>query len=269
MPLYILKIGGSAVTEKEKNKLEVKIKVIKRIAKEIAIARKRKKFLLIIVHGGGPFGHLLIKKYGIENGIRIKRHIDGLIKTRQALADLNQAVVNTLICTGIRAISIPPSVCIIQRNKKVKEFCDSYITIIKSLFSLSSEIVPVLYGGLIFDETQGASVVSGDILVPLLAKRLKAKRLLLGTDVKGIFTANPKKQKDAKLVRNINLKNFKEVLKFVGESNAIDVTQGMRGKLMSLKEFKAKNALVFDLTKKKNLYNVLIGKDIAGSRICL
>ena len=62
----ILKIGGSVVTDKD-GELAAKTEVINRIAEEIKRADIDN---LILVHGGGSFGHPTAKKYGIKEGLK-------------------------------------------------------------------------------------------------------------------------------------------------------------------------------------------------------
>jgi isopentenyl phosphate kinase len=116
------------------------------------------------------------------------------------------------------------------------------------------------------DEKLNASVVSGDTIIAVLAKEFKAKKVLLGTDVAGIFTADPKKEKGAKRIPLIDRKNFDSVIEKVSGSKAIDVTGGMRGKLEKLKGL---NALVFDATKAGNVFKALAGKKVDGTEIRL
>ena len=85
--LVILKLGGSVITEKERNKVKARKGLIKRIAKEIKRARKKKDFRLILVHGAGPFGHKFVTDYGINKGIKTERQVQGFVLTHQSVAD--------------------------------------------------------------------------------------------------------------------------------------------------------------------------------------
>ena len=123
-----------------------------------------------------------------------------------------------------------------------------------------------MYGDMVIDSGMGASVLSGDAIVPYLAKELKADRVFLGTDVDGIFTEDPKKNGKAGLVRAINDRNLDEVLEGVGGSNATDVTGGMKGKLLALKGV---SAVVFNLAEGENLFRLLKGERGIGTEINL
>jgi isopentenyl phosphate kinase len=263
--LVILKAGGSAVTEKTKNKLKAKPKVIRRLAKEIKKAKSKKKFNLILVHGAGPFGHTMVKNYKVNNGVKTKRHVEGFVRTHNACEDLNKTFADIFREEGLLGFPIQTSACITTNNKKIKTF-DT--TIIKKLLQLDENVIPILYGDMVIDSKLKGVPLSGDAIIPFLAHKLKARKVLLGSDVQGIFDADPKKNKRAKLIKKINNSNFSQILKKVGAASTVDVTGGMRGKLQQLrKRLKGVNAVIFDLNKKDNAFNLLTGARGIGTEI--
>jgi isopentenyl phosphate kinase len=62
----ILKIGGSAITDKT-GEAQPKTEIINRLAEEIKRADLDN---LIVVHGGGSFGHPTAARYGIKDGYK-------------------------------------------------------------------------------------------------------------------------------------------------------------------------------------------------------
>ncbi|MGD8543676.1 MAG: hypothetical protein PVG48_00980, partial [Candidatus Bathyarchaeota archaeon] len=76
----VLKLGGSVITNKEKP-LTPNLSAIKRLANEISKANVSR---LVLVHGGGSFGHPIAKQYAIEKGYKDQTQIMGFSKTRQA-----------------------------------------------------------------------------------------------------------------------------------------------------------------------------------------
>lgn len=119
---------------------------------------------------------------------------------------------------------------------------------------------------MVLDTKLKGSVVSGDAIIPFLAKKLGAKKVLLGSDVAGIFTADPKKDAKAKRIPLIDKRNFKKVLKSVGESNSVDVTRGMKGKLENLRGL---NAFIFDMTEQDSTRKALVGERVQGTAVKL
>jgi len=263
MDLYILKIGGSVCTEKAKNVCEARAGVIRQIALEIKAAQAEKEFKLILVHGAGPFGHKLVSGYGINNGVRTGRQVEGFVRTHNSMLALNKIFLDIFSEEGLNVVSIPPLACIVQSGKKIRRFDYS---LVKKLLDVS--IIPVLHGDMVFDDRLGASVVSGDAIIPFLAKKLGAKKVFFGTDVAGIFTADPKRHPGAKLIKKIHPRNMGETLLKVSGSSAVDVTGGMKGKLLELKSILGGiEVFVFDSTKNGNVLNLLLGKTIPGTKI--
>jgi len=267
MDLYIMKLGGSAITEKDSNRLEAKTDVIARIASEIKRAKSERKFGLIVVHGAGPFGHKLVSEYDCNNGIRTARHVEGFVRTHNSMLKLNEIVVDAFLDAGLLPFPIQPSACIVQRNKKIVKFD---VGIIKRIMKVSNEIIPIMHGDMVADEKFGASVVSGDAIVPYLARKLKVRKVLLGSDVDGIFTADPKTNRDAKLIPEINKGNFNAVLGMVGGAKSVDVTGGMRGKINALrKDLGGRKVVIFNALTPENTYNALVGNEIVCTEIRL
>ncbi|VVB98725.1 Isopentenyl phosphate kinase [uncultured archaeon] len=262
--LFIVKLGGSVITEKKAGKFQVRAGKLRAIAKAIAAARKAQKFELIIVHGAGPFGHKMVADYGIADGVRTERQIEGFVATHDSMETLDKEVIGALLAEKIPAITVQPSVCIIQSNKKILNFD---ITFVKDLLKLGC--VPVLYGDMVIDKSLGASVVSGDAIIAHLARELNADKVLLGSDVEGVFDSDPRKNKNAKLIPEISNANINSILaSSASGSGATDVTQGMKGKLLELREnVRGKECFIFSLEKEKNLEDLLAGKKIKCTRV--
>jgi isopentenyl phosphate kinase len=257
MNLIIIKLGGSAITKKSQNKPETNIKLLHNICVDLNKIKEKK----IIVHGAGAYGHKPVTEFKINNGVKTKKQIKGFVKTRNSVQKLNNTVINELIKCKINAVSVNPFDVIIQKNKKIIKFDLSKI---KKLLELNC--VPVLFGDMVLDEKLKASVVSGDAIVPFLAKKLKAKKVLLGTDVNGLFTDDPKKNKKAKQIKELNDSNYCEVIKCIKKASTIDVTGGMKGKINSIKkELKGIKTIIFDLNKKGNLLKAINEK--TGTKI--
>jgi isopentenyl phosphate kinase len=225
--LIVLKLGGSVITLKDADKKEVDVKNLARLAKEIAEAKKEKDFQLIIVHGAGPFGHVPAKKYELDKGLKSELQLRGFSATHRSMEELNSAVVDSLIAAGINAIAYQPSAAGILKNKKLTYFPT---IVLKKLLKVG--MVPVAHGDVLIDEETGVNILSGDHLVPYLAKKLHAKRIILATDVDGVFDSDPKDNKTATLIKEITHRNIGSLN--VGGAKATDVTGGMRRKLDEL-----------------------------------
>ncbi len=263
MELYILKIGGSVATEKDKGIPKAREDVIRRIVQEIEKARAVKDFKLVIVCGAGPFGHKFVADYKINEGVKSEKEVEGFVRTHRSVERLNNIFVDVMERKGMLPFPVQPSACIKQEKRRIVEFDTA---VVEKLLELDARIIPIMYGDMVLDSEIGASVVSGDAIVPRLAKALKANKVFLGTDVEGIFSEDPKKSKKAELVGEVNDRNLAGVLEGVGGSSATDVTGGMKGKLLALKGV---SAVVFNLAEEGNLFRLLKGGKGIGTEIRL
>ena len=261
--LVILKLGGSVVTRKEEGRPEVNKENLSRLSKEIAEAQKEKKFLVVVVHGAGPFGHIPASEYNLNDGFKGSEQIKGFILTHQSMEKLNYLVVEELQKAGVNAVAFQPSSAGLLKMRKLSTFRTD---IIQKLLSIG--IVPVPYGDVLFDEKIGCAILSGDQLVPYLAEKLSADRIILTADVAGIFDSDPKKNKEAVLLKEITPKTVNKIKK-IGTSVGVDVTGGMEGKLSELMRLAKKGieSEIIDGTKPGLLRRALLGEKGLGTII--
>lgn len=229
--LVILKIGGSVITDKKSETPKVDFSNLNRIAKEVADAYASEKFRLILIHGAGSYGHQIVKKTGIGKGISTKQQLVDFAETQKLQNELNCIVTESLIKNSLPAIPCQASSSAVMNSVKLVSMD---LSAIKGFLEIG--LVPVLYGVPAYDKKQKCSILSGDEIAPYLAKKLKAKKIIHGTDVDGIFTSDPKKDKNAKLIPLVTEKNFENVKKSLSGSTHVDVTGGMLGKVSELLE---------------------------------
>jgi isopentenyl phosphate kinase len=218
---------------------------------------------LIIIHGGGSFGHPLAKQYKIKEGYEDPSQIEGFSKTHQAMLELNKLVVDALIHHNIPAFSVSPSSCIVTKASRIQIFYDSILTRL-----LKTGFVPVLFGDAVLDNSTGFTILSGDQLITALAIRFKADKIVLGVDVDGLYTADPKTNACARLMSHITLQDLK-TRHNIEEAKVTDVTGGMLGKISEL--IPAINAdirtFIVNASKEGNVYKVLKGEKMTGTLI--
>jgi len=256
----ILKIGGSVITDKN-GELAARTEVINRLAEEIQKANVQR---LVIVHGGGSFGHPTAQKYGIKEGLREDAQKIGFAETHHVMTVLNGLVMDSLVWHSIPAVSIAPSSCVITENGRIKTFDD---TALKRL--LAMDFVPVLYGDAVLDEKLGFTILSGDQLVAYLALKLNAARVVIGVDTDGLYDADPKTAKNAKLYMRLTLSELETVKSKLAGSSGVDVTGGMLGKINELTPVIAQGIPVslVNAAKPNRTYKALIGDAAEGTVI--
>src|SRR5665648_133187 len=99
----ILKLGGSAITDKGAHEGVVKEADLLRIAREVSGFRGK----MIVVHGAGSFGHVYAKKYGLDRNF----DHEGTIVTHESVKKLASKVVDALNSFGVMAIAVHPMGC--------------------------------------------------------------------------------------------------------------------------------------------------------------
>jgi isopentenyl phosphate kinase len=221
----ILKIGGSVITDKD-GELAARTAVINRLAEEIQEASVQN---LIVVHGGGSFGHPIAQKYGIKEGFKEETQKIGFSEIHHVMTVLNGLFMDSLIWHSIPAVSIAPSSCVVTENGRIKNFEGAPL---KALLRMG--FLPVLYGDAVFDTKLGFTILSGDQLVATLASKFDAKRIVIGVDVDGLYDSDPKANKAAKMLTHLTLGELKKLQGGLGKSTTRDVTGGMFGKVSEL-----------------------------------
>jgi len=255
--MNVLKLGGSVITDKEKPRTADQA-AIERLAEEIILSKGES---LVLVHGGGSFGHPLAEKFKLTEGLKEASQAVGFSETHRAMVELSDMIIDALISRGVAAFPIPPSSFIITVNGRIKTL-DIHVL----MKALKKGFTPVLHGDTVLDSRKGFSILSGDQLSARLALELRTTRLIFGVDVDGIYTSNPKLNPDARLLESLSLREARN-LADIGKSTAIDVTGGMLGKIYeSLPVVEAGiPVLILNAKKPHNIFKALRGESVVGT----
>ncbi len=259
MDLYLIKIGGSVITDTKRINV-AKRDEIERLLTEINNARKKSKASIILGNGAGSFGHISAKKYRIHEGLLSKDSIKGSIETQQAVRALNSLIVDIALDMGMPLFPFSPSSFV---NKKGRIIVDGFISQIK--LALKEGFIPSIYGDVVMDAKQGVAIASTEDVLNFIAPSLKPKKIVLGTDVDGVFDKDPFTNRGAVLIERIDSKNIRKIVAGTGGAKKIDVTGGMRTKVATLHKMVVKTGAtgyVVNLTKKGRLYKLLSGKEV-------
>jgi isopentenyl phosphate kinase len=262
--LTLVKLGGSVITEKAMP-LTPNIVAIRRLANEIAESQVRK---LLIVHGGGSFGHPLAQQYAIQEGFTDPSQLIGINKTHHAMLQLNKIVVETLIHHNIPAFPVVPASCMISKNGRINVFATDTLRTL-----LEMDIVPVLFGDIVLDTEKGFTIISGDQIIAASATRLSANRIIMAVDVDGLYTEDPKTDASAEPLRRLTPQGLRTFINNhackIEDAKVSDVTGGMLGKIAEL--LPAVEAgiptLIVNAKKDNNLRMVLASNETSGTLI--
>jgi len=288
--MIILKLGGSILTNKDSSKSEVNYTNLNRIAKEIKDSNVsnftqtndlNKDDLpdlldyLIIIHGAGSFGHPSAKEYKIGEPFKEEEYPKkriGFSKTQNSVKKLNTIICDALISEGIPCVSMQASSFITTKNKRITSF---NLELLEEY--LQEGFIPVIYGDVVLDRDLKIAVLSGDQILQYIAKNINlkkfkgskintSKKVILGTDVEGVFTKNPKKYNDAKHIEELN--SLEEIEKFDSTTN-IDVTGGMIGKIKELLELAdlGIESKIVNANEPGTIFKVLNNKEVKSTII--
>jgi isopentenyl phosphate kinase len=262
--MIILKIGGSIITNKDAPESEVDSNNLKRIATEIKRSLDNSPKELVIVHGAGSFGHPPAKKYKIGQAFDKDEYPQkrlGFCEIQNAVKKLNMLICEEFISQGLPVIAVPASSFITATSKRINE---GNLGIFKQY--LSKGFIPVIYGDVVLDDDLEFCVISGDQIIQFLASNLNPEKVVLGTDVDGIYSKNPKTHDDAVFYEKFT--SIEDLDALEGTTN-VDVTGGMVGKIKELLyladlgiESKIINAEIND-----NIYKVLENENVKGTVI--
>ncbi|MCL2686957.1 MAG: isopentenyl phosphate kinase [Methanobrevibacter sp.] len=290
--MIILKLGGSILTNKDSNESEVNYTNLNRIAKEIKDAIDILNFTsnqdlnksessdlinsLIIIHGAGSYGHPPAKKYKIGEPFTEEEYPKkriGFSKTQNSVKKLNTIICDALINEGIPCVSMQASSFITTKNKRINSF---NLELLEKY--LKKGFIPVFYGDVVLDSKLKVAVLSGDQILQYIAKNINinkftsskkinaSKKVILGTDVEGVFTKNPKKYKDAKHIEKLS--SLEEIEEFDSTTN-IDVTGGMIGKIKELLELAELGieSKIINANEHGAIFNALNNKEVKATII--
>ena len=253
--MFIVKLGGSVITDKTKEQT-FKPKVMDQLASEIKKSDKQ----MIIVHGAGSFGHILAKKYELNEGYKRFDQVKGFSLTHEMVQNLNSLVLKSLQKNDIPAVSISPHSIVKLDDHKIEK-------IDLKIFEeyLEKQFIPVTFGDVILDKKLGFSICSGDLLVMALAEYFKPEKVIFAMDEDGLYTSNPKMDDKAKLIKKSSLKEL-EKLSTTLDKHA-DVTGGMGGKLDTIENISKLgiDTILLNGNKPNRLYEVLVGKETTST----
>jgi isopentenyl phosphate kinase len=198
----VVKLGGSVITEKGVART-YRAAVVKRLAKAIAAAGLQ----VVVVHGGGSFGHSVAKKFGLSSRKSVPSP-KGVSETRRAMFELNMKVCASLSSAGLHPYTISPFYAMTRESAVFMERL------------LLGGATPVTFGDVVHDGG-GFRVLSGDTICAELSTLLKPARCVMAMDVDGALDSK------GKVIPVLDDKSLRK-LEF---GRAADVTGGILFKL--------------------------------------
>jgi len=182
--LIVIKYGGNVLIDR---------KIFNNFIEDISILNKL-GLSIIIVHGGGPRIERELKKENIQtkfiNGLRVTD--EKVIKiVEEVLIDFNNDIVSSLKKKGSKAVSINSKI-----NNVINVIPDKrelgFVGVPDKINSdtikdmMSQNQIPIV-APLGLDKNNQAYNINGDTAASAIAKKLKSRRLILMTNVEGVY----------------------------------------------------------------------------------
>ncbi len=242
--MILIKLGGSIITNKEKP-LSARRKAIDSILNQI----KRIREPMILVHGGGSYGHYWSVKYDMHTK-PAKYDMRGVSIVKNSMIDLNKIILNSAVKNRINAYCLPPT-DFMNGNKPIKNKILTINEIAKS------GLTPVTYGDALWFGKKKSYILSGDVIMNIIGKILKPRLSIFVLDVDGVYSNT----KSKKLIHD-----FKKEKPIISK-NKIDVTGGMTRKITEAANMSKSGLKVFFVNgnKPKRILDAVSGKKFEGT----
>lgn len=207
--LVLIKLGGSVVTHKERA-MTLNKRAVDRIIESLLSV----KIPIILIHGGGSFGHYWSVKYGMHS--KPERYSsEGIAVVHESMISLNQFIIKSMLKLKMNPYSIPPYSLILGKKPLPKK-------IFELAHMAKDKIVPVTYGDIVYRTYHKYSILSGDELMTFISTVLRPKKVIFAINVDGIY-------EDPQTKNVIHTIDEKSLIKF--SDVKLDITGGMKRKV--------------------------------------
>jgi len=225
--MILIKLGGSIITNKEKP-LSARKKTIDNITKSL----KKIKEPIIIIHGGGSYGHYWSVKYDMHTKEK-KYDLKGVAIIKNSMIELNKIILDSLLKNKLTPYSLPPT-DFMSGNKPISNKIKEVKKIAKS------GLIPVTYGDALWFGQNKTYILSGDKIMTHFAKILKPRLCIFALNEDGLYSD----LKSKKLIPEL-----KDSIPLISEN--MDVTGGMTRKVEEAIKISKMGMNVFFVNGKK------------------
>ena len=179
--MILLKLGGSIITNKEKP-LSPRKKTIDNIVR----ALKKINEPMVIVHGGGSYGHYWSIKFDMHTK-PAKYNLRGVSTVKNSMVELNKIILESFLKNKLNPYCLPPTDFMIKNKpipNKIKE--------IKKISQ--SKLIPITYGDAMWYGEKKSYILSGDKIMTMIARAVRPRLTIFVLDVDGLYMDIKKKK---------------------------------------------------------------------------
>jgi len=204
---------------------------------------------MIIVHGGGSFGHYWSVKYDMHTK-PAKYNIHGVSVVKNSMIELDKIILDSFLKNRLNPYSLPPT-DFVSGNKTIPKKIREIQKIAKS------GLVPITFGDALWYGQNKSFILSGDKIMTMLAKILRPRLSIFVLDVDGLYS----NLKTKKLI--YELKRQKPEI----SKNKMDVTGGMTRKIQEASKISKMGLNVFFVNgnKPQRLVDAIKRKQFEGT----
>ena len=254
--ICVIKLGGSIITDKKNGRPLFRARRVKEIANEIAKVRsKMPNIRLVILYGGGSFGHPLAHRFKLLDQILSKSTFTGIGYTLAAMRELGTRLSISLLDVGLPVVPLQTSSFAGMQYGRLR-FTD--LSILETILECGG--IPLLGGDVVFSDRTRSMIASADMLAVELARKLSRVRLFFATDTDGVYASFPPRLGQRPLA-TIDRQEIRALLKTQRpKTGRTDVTGAMPGKLHALLPLRDTTVMIFSGNTRGVIADVLSGK---------
>lgn len=234
----MLKMGGSIITDKS---VPLSFRREAVVALAGAVSEVARSESIILVHGGGSFGHHYSVMYDMHTepaGYDLR----GFAIVKNSMVHLHHLVLDALVEGGVVPYSCPPSSVMLPAHTPLRDghatpdrFAADHIH--ETAAVARSGMSPVIYGDAVWCGDGASCILSGDAIMVRLSEMLDIRLAIFATDVDGLYAGMDSdrliRRADAKLADRMTISDTRA-------DGGSDVTGGMARKVKAAGEMSRK-----------------------------
>lgn len=242
--MILLKLGGSIITNKEKPLTPNRISI-----RKIASSLKNVSEPLVIIHGGGSYGHYWSVKYDMHTKPQ-RYNVKGVSVVKNSMVELNNIVLRSFLESGLKPYSLPPSDFMVGNKPLTRK--------IKEISKISKTgLTPISFGDVMWFGKNKFFILSGDRIMGILCKILRPRIAIFVTNVDGVYSD----------MKSKTLLNEITKVKPITSKVTMDVTGGMSRKIKEAFSISKDGIDVFFVNGNtpQRITNAINGKSFEGT----
>lgn len=220
--MILIKLGGSIITNKSRP-LSARRAAVRKIARVL----RRIKEPLVIVHGGGSYGHYWSVKYDMHTK-PARYGARGVSVVKNSMVELDKIILDVLSESGLNPYCLPPAGFVSGDTPVAEKIAE-----IRGI--ARSGLVPVTYGDALWYGRGRSYILSGDRIMGMIAGVLRPRLSIFALDVDGLYS-DPRTKSLIPEMRG-HLPDMPE--------SGMDVTGGMRRKVLEAQSMAESGLTVF------------------------